>query len=215
MKTSLLATLSVLIALQRQPPQLEPRQDAEHCSCSIEVIVKRAATGDPIPDVELQLRSASATDIPQGTTIGQLLQGGGYVRVFRGGPFSVKTSASGRAEFRDLAEGEYTVVAQRLGNFYFTGRPNQAQSTVYVGPLERRIQQVSFTMMTGGSISGRVLNSNHQPVPTVVSAYQVEYHNGQRSLVAAGSAEETNELGEYKLLELTAGEYYIRTVSSS
>ena len=68
-------------------------------------------------------------------------------------------------------------------------------------------------MMTGGSVSGRILDSNRQPVHTDVSAYQVELHNGQRSLVAVSTGEETNELGEYRLTRLRAGDYYIRTVS--
>src|SRR6185436_14504014 len=94
MKTSFLAILLALVALLRQVPVQPTPLDAEHCKCSIEVIVRRVVTGEPIPEIELQLRLRNQ-DV---RTIGE------SVPVYRGGPFSVKTSASGRVEFRDLAE---------------------------------------------------------------------------------------------------------------
>src|SRR6188768_1283641 len=187
MKTSLLAIIFALVALQRETPPQETLLDSEHCKCSIEVTIKRGGTGEPMPNTAVQLRAA-----------------------FRGGPPSVQTDDSGRAVFRDLAEGVYTVVAQRQGTSFID---KSAQSTVYVGPREQFVQQVSLNLITGGSLSGRVLDANRQPAHTAISAYRVEYRNGQRSLEVAGVVEETSKLGEYRLSQLPEGEYYIRTIS--
>jgi len=206
MKTFTLLLFLALVAQQRQSPQQPAPLDADHCRCSIEVTVKRAVTGEPIPNIELQLRAADTRTPSPDVPIYLQLQGT---------LLTVKTAASGRAEFRNLAEGSYTIVVRRQGDFFFEEPSSSvAQVSVYVGPREKPIQQLAFTMLTGGTVNGRILDSNRQPVRTAINAYQVEFQNGQRTLVASSTGEETNELGEYQLTHLHAGEYYIRTVSS-
>jgi Carboxypeptidase regulatory-like domain len=70
-------------------------------------------------------------------------------------------------------------------------------------------EDLIFKLMPTGIISGRVRDENGEPMPlAVVSAVQTHYSDGKRALVPA-MVVVTNDLGEFRLFNLTSGNYLL------
>jgi hypothetical protein len=131
-------------------------------------------------------------------------------------PFtSTTTDVEGRFSFRNLAPGQYAVRAQREGYLgdvsVITGAMlNVASASVSIS-AESPTRDVSFAMIRGGTISGRVRDANGQPVPSrAVTAFQIGYdaRSGREYLIQATSRM-TDDRGDYRLYWLVPGDYYV------
>jgi hypothetical protein len=70
-------------------------------------------------------------------------------------------------------------------------------------------------MARGVTISGRARDTDDRPVPNAtVTAFRVTYNNG-RPVLAAASTKTTDDRGEYRLIWLPPGEYYIAATPST
>ena len=124
------------------------------------------------------------------------------------------TSASdGSFVFRDLAPGQYMVRAQRdgfLGDVSaVTGTFLNAASASVTIAAGVATPEVRLAMMRGATISGRVRDSNGQPVPSrTVTAFQIGYRDGREILVPVTSRA-TDDRGEYRLFWVGPGDYYL------
>jgi hypothetical protein len=69
---------------------------------------------------------------------------------------------------------------------------------------------INFELVRSGSISGRVVNRDGEPVPNVmIQAGQPQYPAGVRRLMSRTGNIFTNDLGEYRIPSLIPGTYYI------
>jgi hypothetical protein len=69
--------------------------------------------------------------------------------------------------------------------------------------------EMSLVMIPGGTISGRVVNSQGQPMSdTPVSAMRAVYQNGAIMLLPSAQ-KTTDDRGEYRLYRIPPGEYYV------
>jgi hypothetical protein len=74
---------------------------------------------------------------------------------------------------------------------------------------------VSFQLVQGGTIVGRILDENLEPVTGIqVQSLTYTYQNGTRTLVSERQVQ-TNDLGEYRLYWLTPGDHYVSAVPGS
>jgi hypothetical protein len=191
LKTLLSITALVLVLPGSQNPPQPQRPappaplTAAECRCSIEITVKRHGSGAPLGEVGVVATySPPAVPSPDG--------------VFRPGTpspvtLNATTDDSGHAIFSNLAEGSYSIRAQREGFFgSVTGAfPSpQALASVSVGPapanrdsrinslqvnaasrggidaaniVPQPVQHVTIEMFPGGVISGRIQDANHRP----------------------------------------------------
>jgi hypothetical protein len=182
MKRTLLI-LSLLLALPGAPHGAQ--------TGTIEVIV-RGADGKPIERVSVRL-TADSVAIAAATT-----------------------DASGRVVFRSLADGQYTVDAKRNGYVsrdWNGGAQSAAATYVSLGDppsLNPTHRIVHLRLVPEGIIAGRVRDSKGRALPGVsVSLVRINYQFAQRYLYSFRSAN-TNDLGEYRIFGLPAGEYYVR-----
>jgi len=252
MKTTLLSVFMALAAVQFFPPPpvapAPPQRgqpagtpasqpallNAEQCKCSIEVTVKHIGTGEPISDVEVTLTPPNRA-AASAATLEDFLAAQAAARAAGTGSKTVTatTDNSGRAVFRDLEEGVYSIAARRDGYFgsFNDTFPTQATATVPVGPAvaqtgaratpppgvavvppRQPVQQITLNMVQGSTIAGRIQDANRRPSTGVqVGAYRVAYQNGHRVLNQVGTAVMTDDRGEYRLFWFPPGEYYIRT----
>ena len=198
---------------QTRPAQAAQQDsaNAEECKCSIAITVKNTSTGEPISDVHVSVTPFAIT-------------GGAGPRGFRGrgsaadNTVTATTDNGGHAVFRDLAEGNYSIRVQLDGYFVLLNGSYQAQGTTdtSVAPPPRQPeQQVTFSMVRGAIVSGRIMDGNGQSISAVqVAAYQVKFQNGQRVLTQADPLVQSDDRGEYRLFWLTPGRYYIRTIGN-
>lgn len=131
-------------------------------------------------------------------------------------PLSVRTGQDGRFVIRGLEPGRYRVAAQKSGYAMAFG-PGAATSVEVVAGQE---QSVELSLQRGAAIIGRVVNDAGEPLVNlrVMAMRQVvadprftaTSRQGPAGPVPAGPGVQTNDLGEFRLFGLPAGEYYVQ-----
>lgn len=164
-------------------------------SASIEGIVVKLGTTEPIPGAVVELSKPSNTP----NTPPEVQK--------------VTTGDDGKFAFRNLQPGDYRMVAMRPGGIYNPARYGQRDPRSPGTPLALSAAQqmtgVRLEMASTGAIAGRVYDRNGEPVAYArVLAMQDWYHEGNR-LLDFVQAVQTNDRGEYRLFWLPPGRYYV------
>jgi len=155
----------------------------------IEVTVRDASTRAPIP-------GARITFIKQETTPPNVVA-------------YITADENGRASFRNLVSGSYTMNVQKTG--YIPPSLGGAPIRV-IGPDSRRFD-VELILTKGTTVSGRVTDVNGQPVAEVrVALMTIAYRDALPTLVIGTNAgvESTDDRGNYRFLSVPPGNYYVQ-----
>ena len=175
-------------------------------------IVVRAGVGDPLKRARVNLRWAGAASSP--------ISANGSVQQAAGPPNTeAVTDDTGRFVFNGVVPGQYRLSADRDGYLHqeFGQRSliSNIGTTITVASGQQ-VTNIDFQMIPTGSISGRILNEDGEPLPDVqVQAEMRNYQQGRRVLTPAGRTGQTNDLGEFRISSLNPGEYYITAVTRS
>jgi protocatechuate 3,4-dioxygenase beta subunit len=189
-------SIALLIALLQTPLAQSP----ERSKGSIEGIVLRAGTNEPVEEARVIL-------IPPATS-GPSSQG-----------VLVTTDSGGKFTFKDLDAGSYTLafecngcVRQEFGQRTFPGNG----SSIQLGP-EQAKKDLVMRLTPTGSVSGRIRDRDGQPlvgVPVQLMKYRYDYE-GHRSLRTFGTTQmRTNDRGEYRIYFVTPGRYLLNAGTS-
>ncbi len=151
-------------------------------------------TNAPIADAQVML-------IPVTRTAGPI-----------GPPPQTTTDQDGRYQFDDVAPGAYRINIQKTGFAPEMGVPGQPPSQmVRVG--DGQSVSVDRQLQKGAVISGRILGANGEPMPDVqmMAMRRVAAGRGNpaRLMPAPGRSQQTNDLGEFRISGLPAGEYVV------
>ena len=129
-----------------------------------------------------------------------------------GGTATVMTDASGSFTFKDIAPGNYRIRAQRRGFFGSAANGSVApmQNTqVVVSPAQPNVT-TEILLLEGATVSGRVTDVNRRPVPEArVAVISFRYAGGEATLATSGNGV-TDVDGNYQILGVEPGEYYLR-----
>ncbi|PYS05540.1 MAG: hypothetical protein DMG17_33910 [Acidobacteria bacterium] len=160
-------------------------------TASVEGVVARLGTGEPLPRATVTLSNDRYPSQVLSTT----------------------TDASGRFSFLNVPPGEYRLQASRQGPYipaeYGQRKPGERGTPITIQPGQK-ITEIRLELAPTGSISGRILDSDGEPLGRVeVQALQSLYQDGHRDLYPVQTVM-TNDLGEYRLRLLLPGRYYIR-----
>jgi hypothetical protein len=127
---------------------------------------------------------------------------------------NTSTDADGRYELTDLPAGRYTMRVSRSGYLelrYGQRRPLEPAKQIQL--LDRQVvERIDFSLPRMGLITGRVLDEFGDPIEGVnVYALRSMYFNGKRQLVPTGGGPQvrTDDAGQYRLLGLAPGTYFI------
>jgi hypothetical protein len=182
MKT--IARLLLILSLASLAPVAAQTQTS-----SIEGVIVDLVSGVPVPKVTLDLQMADNSSVR-------------YPGV---------TTADGKFVFRGVVPGRYSLVAMRTGYVraqYGQRGPNSNASTLTV-TAGQRITDVRLSMVRSGAISGRLIDTEGEPVSEAqVHAWRITYADGWRVLTPVTSLA-SNDLGEFRLFGLPPGQYYI------
>jgi hypothetical protein len=129
---------------------------------------------------------------------------------FRGGsaPPRRVTAEDGSFSFDKLAGGQYQLWTMHTGSGGFRG----AERVITRVSLTdgQRVSDLLIKLAPSAVISGRVVDEEGQPMQQVqVQAMRWMMNSGRAILVGVANAT-TNDLGEYRLFNLSAGRYYIK-----
>jgi beta-lactamase regulating signal transducer with metallopeptidase domain len=198
---------------------------------TIEGRVLRAGTGEPIANMPVTLiespgisGEASATMLDQiaaqvtlglqiasqantNTAVTNLIRNAGPSV---SDPRSILTDRTGHFEFTNLRKGRYTVWSLRQGYFgpSFNGVPAAASARTIVFDPAQPVP-VDLVVTPSVVISGRVLDPKGRPVSGAnVTAYRPTYNDG-RLIWAPALSRTTDDLGEYRIVWLAPGDYYV------
>lgn len=133
-------------------------------------------------------------------------------RAMRGEPRGATTDDQGRFEFRDLAAGEFMVLARKPGYAslgFGQRRANEAPRPLTLGAAEV-FDRCDIALERGGVITGRVLDEIGEPVlEASVRVLRRAWFRGRRRLMAAGVGT-TNDLGTFRVFGLPPGDYLVQ-----
>ena len=125
--------------------------------------------------------------------------------------YSETSDNGGRFVFDDIAPGRYTLSAEKPGfmTARYGARSNTSPGTQLNLSAGADMKDLAIKMTPQGVIAGKVVDQDGDPVVSVqVQAMRSTYAGGRKQLQLAGGAT-TNDLGEYRLISLMPGRYYI------
>lgn len=156
--------------------------------CSIEGTVVNALTGEPLKKVHLTLRP-----LEQQNAI----------------PYGANTDAAGHFLMDELDPGRYSFSASRNGFMTQSYSPDGSmrRATPLTLAKGQELKQLVFKLAPQAVVSGRVLDEDGEPLADIsVEPMIFLYQRGRRQLTSiAGTS--TNELGEFRLHNLSPGKY--------
>jgi hypothetical protein len=179
-------------------------------TASLEGVVVKAGTNDPIPGADLELTMQTAGPLaPNGPLQPNMLA----QYATPNPPYTATSGADGKFTFRNIAAGNYKLVAARIGGSFTPVELGQrgALGRGVVFPIANGEQKknVRLEMAPVGSITGRILDVDNRPVGhAAVMAFAPFYRNGER-IVTMLELVHSDDHGEYRLFSLTPGRYYV------
>lgn len=188
MLQSVSVSLSAVVLLAGQE-SVVPKADAVARRCAIAGMVTEAAGGVPIQDVLVSVSGPG----PQVTAM---------------------TDSAGRYTFKDLPPGDVRVSVRKDG--YGRGPSGNSAPFKYLRlAAGQQLAKVDFHLKKEAVLGGRVLDSNKNPVVGAdVSVYGLGFSHGQRLLWSRATTQ-SNDLGEYRVLGLTEGAWYLGALTNS
>jgi protocatechuate 3,4-dioxygenase beta subunit len=184
---------------------VQPQQAGN--SASVEGIVHKLGTTEPIAGVDLELRrvesvelTADASGLPSTPTQPPRV-------------FAAKSGRDGKFAFQNLPSGSYKLVAARIGGLFtpveYGQRGVLGRGVLFPIGDGQQLRDVRLEMAPVGSISGRVFDENGRGIGhATVMALSPVYRDGQQFLNIMQFVH-TDDRGEYRLFSLVPGRYYV------
>jgi Carboxypeptidase regulatory-like domain len=125
--------------------------------------------------------------------------------------YSESTDNAGKFVFEDVAPGRYTLLAEKAGfvTTRYGARSNTSPGTQLNLTAGLEMKDLAIKMTPQGVIAGKVMDKDGDPVISVqVQALHFTYVRGRKQLQPTVGAT-TNDLGEYRLINLVPGRYVI------
>ncbi len=187
----LFLTAPVLMA-QQQPV---PGQDPEKKYASLEGKLTDATSGEPV-------RKGSLTLMP-------VQQGQGMTA---GPPQTLAATSDneGKFSFTRLEPGTYMMYGEKTGYVrqqYGARQGAMGPGTVLTLKAGEAVTGLTFALPRQAVITGRVLDEDGEPVQAFVNVYR-QVPLGRQPQSMMGNM--TNDVGEYRIANLTPGKYYLR-----
>lgn len=181
-----------------QPFQVQAQQQLPPGTATVDGIVIVMGTSDPVPGATVEMRMATC-----GRT-------GGANMITTSGP-------DGKFSFKQVRAGSWCIGAAKVGGALAPAEYRQRGykswgETVTIAD-NQQVQDIKLMMPRTGSISGRVLDSDGEPMGHArVQAMEAFYQDGRKRLYTLNIVQ-TNDQGEFSLFWLPPGEYYVSAVA--
>jgi protocatechuate 3,4-dioxygenase beta subunit len=183
--------ISVSFLLVYPPQKADAPAPSPANLCTVQGVVVRLDTGEPLRKARVQLWS-------QGNLDDQ-----GMIAI---------TDAAGRFELKGIAPGQYELSAERNGylrQLFGQTAPGQPASTLTLAPGQT-VSDITFRLQSAAVICGHIYDEDGDPVPGAQAyALRSTYEDGRRQFVSSGSGV-TNDLGEFRIYGLVPGQYFVQ-----
>ena len=124
---------------------------------------------------------------------------------------ATRTTADGHFDLRSVPSGQYRLKVSRDGYVeqeFGQKKPSDPGATFALKPGQK-MSDLIFTLGRAGVITGHVFNADGEPVPNaMLNAIRQVYREGKREFESS-AWDRSNDLGEYRILGLAPGRYYV------
>jgi len=146
-----------------------------------------SATGEPLRKVSLSLR-------PNGRG---------------GGSYSATSSTDGSFRFASVDQGNYSLTGERTGYVRETLSSPGGQTKIIEVLSEKTTSGIELKLTPQSVIAGHVFDEDGDPLQSVnVEVWRYTYPRGRKQLTQAQNGS-TNDLGEFRIANLSPGRYYV------
>jgi len=206
MRTSLLPTALLAIGfaiapsfcLAQQPPAspatAPASADANDQLATIAGSVLSANTGEPLKKAHVDLSQKGVEgDDPNNK------------------PFSATTDAAGHFSIDKIPAGSYDLIVTRadyLPSHYGQDKPDKPGATLSLA-AGQKIADLLFRLNRMGIITGRVRDEDGDPARGVAVVSMLHHTVAGKLKIEPSASDRTNDLGEYRIVDLTPGRYSI------
>jgi len=163
-------------------------QDATKSRATIEGIVTRDPDSQPVKKALIELIADNQA------------QGGNYTTL---------TGPDGAFRIENIMPGRYHLFAERSGFLDTDKQRGRTDGRILTLTAGQELKDLHLRLQAAAVIRGRVTDEEGDPLPNAeVTALHQTFVAGHKHWEQAG-AERTNDLGEYRIANLTAGNVYI------
>src|ERR1035438_5436847 len=126
-----------------------------------------------------------------------------------GGDYTAVSGPDGGFRIEGIVPGRYHLFAERTGMLEVDKHRARADGRVLTMGAGQELKDLRIRLQAAAVVRGRVTDEDGDPLPNAqVAVLRQTYVSGRSRLEQAG-AERTNDLGEYRVAGLAAGNYYV------
>jgi len=203
---------AVFYLILQAPVNLTTPQ-AEIRKASIEGIITRATTGDPLPRAQVTLNRIAQPQAPPAPGQATPLNPTPPAQIPQ-----IFTESDGKFSFKDLEPGQYRIQVRVNGfaNQEYGQKVIFGSGTPITLTAGQNKNDIVFKMIQDGTVTGHVRDSKGDQVPGLnVTLYRAVYNiTGTRTLSTAGGAV-SDDRGEYRAFFVPPGRYYVGIAPTS
>ena len=126
-----------------------------------------------------------------------------------GGDYTAVTGADGVFHVEGILPGRYRLFIERTGFLEVDKHRPRTEGRVLTLAAGQELKDVVIRLQAAAVVRGRVTDEDGEPMPNAqVAVLRRTFVSGHNHLEQVG-AERTNDLGEYRIASLPAGNYYV------
>jgi hypothetical protein len=178
----LLAVILVVTAAAQSPPA-KPSSRA-----AIEGIVTKDPGGEPVKKALIELIAENQSE---------------------GGDYTATTGPDGQFRIENILPGRYHLFAERTGLLELDHHRARSEGRILTLTTGQELKSLQIRLQAAAVVRGRVTDEDGDPLPNAqVAVLRQTFSSGRSRWEQAGS-ERSNDLGEYRIAGLPAGNYYL------
>ena len=126
-----------------------------------------------------------------------------------GGDYTAVSGPDGAFRIEGILPGRYRLFAERTGFLEVNKHRAQTDGRVLTLTAGQELKDLRIRLQAAAVVRGRVTDEDGEPLPNAqVALLRQTFASGRSHWEQAGS-ERTNDLGEYRVASLAAGNYYV------
>ncbi len=126
-----------------------------------------------------------------------------------GGDYTAVSGPDGGFRIESILPGRYHLFAERTGLLEVDKHRVRADGRVLTLAAGQEVKDLRIRLQAAAVVRGRVTDEDGDPLPNAQVAVLRQTFVGGRSRWEQAGAERTNDLGEYRVAGLPAGNYYV------
>ena len=188
MKLAHACLLTVLLGTAALSAQAPPGEATQATRAAIAGVVTKDPGSEPLKKALIELIAESQTD---------------------GGNYTALTGADGSFRIENIVPGRYRLFVERTGFQEIDKHRRRTEGRVLTLSAGQELKDLVIRLQAAAVVEGRVTDEDGDPMPEAQVAVLRQTFVAGRSHWEQAGAERTNDLGEYRIPSLAAGNYFV------